>query len=52
MTDRYAAKATRLIEACPGQFRRVPAYVAAPPRKRGGLADWLQERRSPQEAGE
>lgn len=45
MHDRYAAKATRLMPAPYGGFVRVPAYVVAEPRKRGGLADWLAARR-------
>ena len=44
-TDRYKSQATRLIPA-EGGFARVPAYVAAPPRRRGRLTDWLAQQRS------
>lgn len=44
-TDRYKAQATRLIPAADG-FRRVPAYVAAPPRQRGRLTEWLAAQRA------
>jgi hypothetical protein len=45
MTDRNTAIATRLIPAPCGGFTRVPAHVAAPPRKRGALTDWLEQQR-------
>lgn len=37
--------ATRLIPTT-GGFKRVPAYVAAPPRLRGNLTEWLAEQRA------
>lgn len=37
--------ATRLIPTDQG-FVRVPAYVAAPPRQRGRLTEWLAAQRA------
>lgn len=45
MTDRYTAKATRLMPAPYGGFIRVPAHVMAEPRKRGAISDWLRKQR-------
>lgn len=38
------AFSTRQLRLPDGQRRTVPAHVGAPPRLRGGLADWLDQR--------
>jgi len=47
--SRITCPATRIIRDDSGRNVRVPAHVAAPPRMRAGLSDWLASRREPQE---
>lgn len=38
---RALGAATKLVKDAHGNLHRVPAHTMAPPRKRGGLAEWL-----------